>query len=153
MEPVNLAYKGFEITTDKSKMQLEAVHKWLSESSYWAKNTPFDLVETAFNHSFCIAILKDGEQVGYARLFSDYATFGYLADVYVKEEHRGIGLSKKMMEILMNLDWVKRLRRIMLATQDAQGLYRQFGFTELPNPERFMVNIINNGYPEQPQST
>lgn len=138
MEPVNIEYKGYLITTDKSLMQPTAIHKWLSEESYWVKDIPFETVQTTFNNSFCIGILKNKEQIGYARLVTDYAVFGYLADVFVKEEHRGQGLSKEMIRILLGLDWVKQLRRIMLATKDAHELYRQFGFDALPEPERMM---------------
>lgn len=138
MKPVNIEYKGYTITTDKTKMQLEDIHKWLSEEAYWSKHIPFNTVKTAFDNSYCIGILKDGKQVGYARLITDYATFAYLADVYVEEPHRGQGLSKKMMEILMELDWVKGLRKIMLATLDAHSLYTQYGFTPMVISERYM---------------
>ena len=138
MRPVRIEYKGYIITTDKTEMQPEAVHKWLTEESYWAKHIPFDIVKTSFDNSFCIGILKDNEQVGYGRLITDYATFAYLADVYITEPHRGIGLSKKMMEILLEQDWVKGLRKIMLATLDAHGLYAQYGFTPMVISERYM---------------
>src|SRR5690606_15612261 len=91
-----------------------------------------------FDHSYCIGVLKDGKQVGYARLVTDFAVFAYLADVYVEEAHRGKGISKKMMEILTGLEWVKGLRRVMLATQDAHTLYEQYGFAGPANPERLM---------------
>ncbi len=138
MKPVKIEYKGYTITTDKTEMQPEAIHKWLTEQSYWSKHIPFDIVKTSFDNSFCIGILKNNEQVGYGRLITDYATFAYLADVYVTEPHRGIGLSKKMMEILLEQDWVKGLRKIMLATLDAHGLYAQYGFTPMVISERYM---------------
>ncbi|RYD56418.1 MAG: GNAT family N-acetyltransferase [Sphingobacteriales bacterium] len=138
MTPINIEYNGYLITTDKALLQPEAIHRWLSEESYWSKHIPFSVVKTAFDHSYCIGVLKDGVQVGYARFVTDYATFAYLADVYVEEAHRGQGLSKKMMEVLMELGWVKGLRRIMLATLDAHGLYEQFGFTAPAIPERCM---------------
>jgi GNAT superfamily N-acetyltransferase len=146
MEPININYQGYVFTTDKSLLQPEAVHKWLSEESYWAPNTTFDLVKTAFDNSYCIGVLKDGKQIGYGRFITDYATFCYLADVYILKEHRGQGLSKKMMDILLNLDWVLRMRRIMLATRDAHSLYEQFGFTRLTNPERYMAKTQNDSY-------
>ncbi len=115
-----------------------AIHKWLSGSSYWAKGIPFEKVKTSFDHSFCIAALMNGEQIGYGRLITDYATFAYLADVYVLDGHRGKGISKQMMKLLFEQDWVKGLRRIMLATSDAHGLYLQIGFTSLGHPEKLM---------------
>jgi GNAT superfamily N-acetyltransferase len=138
MLPIEIEHQGYIITTDKQKLQPAAIHKWLSEKSYWSKKIPYDLVKTAFDNSYCIGILKDGLQVGYARFVTDYASFAYLADVYVEEEHRGQGLAKKMMEILMELDWVKGLRKIMLATLDAHELYKQFSFDVPALPERYM---------------
>lgn len=139
MEIINLEYgDGYLITTDKQKMYLDQIHKWLSEESYWAKYIPYHIVKGAFDNSFCIGIIKDDEQVGFGRFITDYSVFAYLADVYIIEQHRGKGLSKIMMQTLMDLDWVKGLRFLSLATQDAQGLYRQFGFKEPEFPERIM---------------
>lgn len=134
----SLEYNGYLITTDKSLLKPEQIHNWLANESYWAQQIAFETVKTAFDHSFTIGILKGDEQVGYARLITDYAVFAYLADVFVKESHRGQGLSKKMLEFILGLDWVKNLRRIMLATMDAHGLYEQFGFTEPKFPKRLM---------------
>jgi GNAT superfamily N-acetyltransferase len=138
MNIINVAHGDYTITTDKSLMNVASLHKWLSEESYWNLNVPFDIVKKSFDHSYCIAAIKDGQQVAFARLITDYATFAYLADVYVLKEHRGGGLSKKMMELLFNLDWVKGLRGIKLQTKDAQELYRKYGFTECRYPERVM---------------
>jgi len=138
MEPINVKYLGYNITTDKDLMKVHDVYQWLSEESYWCKNVPYEIFKPSFDNSFCIGVLTDESQIGFARLITDYATFGYLADVYVKEGHRGKGISKKMMEILLNLDWVKGLRGIKLATKDAHGLYEQFGFTVCKNPDRIM---------------
>ena len=128
MQPITIDYKGYTITTDKSLMRVDDIHQWLSTEAYWCRNIPMSYVKTAFENSFCIGVLKDGKQIGYARFVTDYAVFAYLADVFVSEPHRAIGLSKKMMEILMNLDWVKKIRVIKLGTLDAHGLYEQFGF-------------------------
>lgn len=114
------------------------IHRWLSREAYWCKDIPFNVVQTAFDHSFCIGVLHEGKQIAYGRLITDYATFAYLADVYVEEKHQGKGLGKKMMELLLDADWVKGLRRLMLATLDAHGLYEQYGFTQTAFPERFM---------------
>lgn len=138
MEIITVEHEGYIITTDKTQLQPEAVHKWLSEESYWSKNIPYELVKRAFDNSYCIGILKDGRQLGYGRLITDYTTFAYLADVYVEEEHRGQGLSRKMMELLLEQAWVKGLRKVMLATLDAHGLYAKFGFTPMIISERYM---------------
>jgi GNAT superfamily N-acetyltransferase len=129
---------GYLFTTDKALIPVAAVHKWISEQSYWAKNIPFDVLQRSFDNSYTMGILKDDELVGFGRFVTDYATFAYLADVYVTEPHRGQGLSKKMMELLLGLDWVQGLRGIMLGTRDAQGLYAQFGFVNPEFPERIM---------------
>ena len=130
MPTIHYDYNGYLITTDKQLMKVEDIHKWLSEEAYWCSHIPLDTVKTAFEHSFCIGALIDGRQVPYGRLITDYATTGYLADVYVEEAHRGKGISKKMMDLLFDLDWVKKLRAIKLATRDAHELYRRYGFTE-----------------------
>ncbi len=138
MQPITIDYKGYTITTDKSLMKVHDVHKWLSEESYWCKGVPFTTFKASFDNSFCIGALNGDKQIAFARLITDYATFGYLADVYVEGTHRGKGISKKMMETLFGLDWVKGLKSIKLATKDAHGLYKQFGFTECKYPERIM---------------
>jgi len=138
MQPITIEYNGYTITTDKQQMKPQEIHRWLATESYWSKNIPFEAVKNAFDHSYCIAVLHEDRQIAYARLVTDYTTFAYLADVYVEEAHRGKRLSKKMMEILMEQEWVKGLRRIMLATLDAHELYRQFGFVQTAFPERFM---------------
>jgi GNAT superfamily N-acetyltransferase len=97
-----------------------------------------ETVKTAFDNSYCIGILKDNEQIGFGRLITDYANFAYLADVYVQEEHRGNGLARRMMELLLEQGWVKGLRKIMLATLDAHGLYARFGFKPMVISERYM---------------
>src|SRR5271156_981204 len=124
MQPIHYEYDGYLITTDKQLMKVEDIHKWLSEEAYWCKHIPLDIVKTAFEHSFCIGALIDGRQIAYGRLITDYATTGYLADVFVEEAHRGKGVSKKMMDVLFDLQWVKKLRAIKLATRDAHELYR-----------------------------
>lgn len=138
MEAITIIYKDYTITTDKKLFYKEQIHQWLTQESYWAKNIPQKTVYNSITHSFCIGIIQAEKQIGFARLVTDYATFGYLADVYIVEEHRGKGLSKKMLEILMGLNWVKGLRRIMLATFDAHELYKPFEFDHPKFPTRLM---------------
>lgn len=146
LQPVTIPYRSYLITTDKVQLQPEAIHRWLSTESYWAKGIPYEAVQTSFDHSFTIGVLFNGAQIGGARLITDYAVFGYLADVYVETAHRGQGISKEMMRVMMSLDWVKNLRRLMLATSDAHGLYRQCGFEELASPDRIMEILRPNIY-------
>ncbi len=141
MQPVTVDYKGYIITTDKSLMKPGDIHKWLSEESYWCKGVSFETFRTTFDNSFCIGAIFEGRQIGYGRLVTDYVILGYLADVFVTEEHRGKGISKKMMEVLLGLDWVQKLWAMRLATTDAHDLYRKFGFTNIRHPEKMMELI------------
>ena len=133
---------GYRITTDKNEMDIDAIHHYLSRS-YWAENVPKSIVTKAVENSLCFAVLVavasgDERQVGFARMITDYASFAYLADVYILEEHRGKGLSKKMMKKIIQHPQLQGLRRMMLATRDAHGLYEQFGFTALTDQKMFM---------------
>jgi GNAT superfamily N-acetyltransferase len=127
----------FEITTDASRIDLNAVHQFLARS-YWAAGIPLAIVERSIKNSLCFGIYKDTRQVGFARVITDRATFAYLGDVFVLPEHRGQGLAKWMMECIVAHPDLQGLRRWSLLTRDAHGLYRQFGFTELKSPERWM---------------
>lgn len=127
----------FEITTDPARIDLKAVHQFLT-NSYWAAGIPIATVERSIKSSLCFAIYKGTGQVGFARVITDRATFAYLGDVFVLPEYRGQGLSKWMMECIMAHPDLQGLRRWSLLTRDAHGLYRQFAFTELKSPERWM---------------
>lgn len=128
----------YQIKEGFDQMDLGAIHKYLSEESYWATNISFSMVSQALSNSFCVGVFSGEMQVGFARLITDYATFAYLADVYILEEHRGQGLSKQLMSYIMNVPWIGGIRRIMLATKDAHGLYTQFGFTAPLKPQSLM---------------
>lgn len=129
---------SYHIQTGYENMDLTAIHRYLSGESYWAKGIPKETVEQALRHSFCVGVFDGSGQVGFARLITDYTTFAYLADVYILEPHRGKGLSKMLMQYLMDLDWTQKLRRMMLVTLDAHSLYRGFGFHAPEFPERVM---------------
>lgn len=129
---------NYLFSTDRSKLQLDVIHNYLSKESYWAQNMPLDLIKESINGSICFAIYSNNEQIAYARVITDNATFAYLADVFVLEEHRGKGLSKELMRFIMDHPSLKHLRRFMLATRDAHGLYKQFGFNALAKPETMM---------------
>lgn len=120
---------GYEISTDPARLDLRAIHAYL-ERSYWSPQIPLETVERAARNSLCFGVYESagGAQVGFTRVVTDYATFAYLCDVYVLEEHRGHGLSKWMMREVMAHPALAGARRAMLATRDAHGLYEQFGF-------------------------
>lgn len=129
---------NYFISNDKTKLQMEVIHHYLSIDSYWAKNIPLPLLKKSIEGSYCFGIYFNKKQVGFARVITDSATFAYLADVFFLEEHRGKGLSKQLMKFIMEFEVLKPIRRFMLATKDAQGLYKQFGFNQLLVPERIM---------------
>jgi len=137
---------GFTISTDKSKLDITVIHGYLSGQSYWAKNIPLQKVERCIVHSFCFGVYKDREQVGFARLITDYTTYAYLADVFIVPEQRGQGLSKWLMDFITTNPEVQGLRRWVLATQDAHGLYAQFGFVPYDKPDRLMQRRDIEGY-------
>lgn len=122
------------IRTGKERMDVEMIHRYLSQESYWAKGIPYALVDHSLSHSFCVGAFAEDRQIGFARLITDYYTFGWLADVLVLPEFQGKGVAKKMLAHLLEQPWAGRLRRMMLNTRDAHGLYRQFGFKDLGHP-------------------
>jgi GNAT superfamily N-acetyltransferase len=132
------------IKTGKENMDVTTIHRFLSEDSYWARGIPFELVDNSLANSYCIGAFVDEKQVGFGRVITDYYTFAWLADFFVLPEFRGQGISKKMLSYMFEQPWSKRLRRIMLNTSDAHGLYRQFEFTNLANPG----NILEIANPE-----
>lgn len=135
----------YEVTSDIARFDVEAIHAALSRM-YWSIDVPREIVERAMANSLCFGVLCDGSQVAFARVITDRATFAYLADVYVLEAHRGRGLSKRMMESIVAHPELQGLRRWLLATRDAHGLYEQFGFRPLSAPDRLMEIVRPNLY-------
>ena len=129
--------EDFSISTDKSKIDVHHVHRFLS-SSYWAENIPFEVVQRSVDGSLCFGVYHIEKQIGLARVITDEATFAYLCDVFIEEAYRGKGLSKWLMEVILAYPGLQGLRRFMLATKDAHNLYRQFGFIELTFTDRWM---------------
>lgn len=127
----------FEISTDPAKIDIEVVHTFLT-NCYWAKGIPMATVRRSIEHSLCFGVYKNGQQVGFARVITDYATYAYLGDVFVLKEHRGQGLSRWLMECIVIHPELQGLRRWALLTRDAHDLYRRFGFTDLQNSQRWM---------------
>jgi GNAT superfamily N-acetyltransferase len=128
---------GFVISTDPSKLQVEEIYAYLARS-YWAENRSLEKVALSLQHSLCFGLYIHQRQIGFARVVSDYSTFAYLCDVYILEEYQYRGLGKWLMSVVMSHPDLRGLRLWSLLTRDAHGLYRQFGFTELKYPERWM---------------
>lgn len=128
---------SYIISTDKRKLQIKTIHNFLV-NAYWSKGIKIERVKKAIRGSLCFGVYQGNIQIGFARVITDYVSFGYLADVFIIEEHRKRGLSKLLMKIIMNHSKLKDLKTWMLATKDAHGLYSQFGFEPLKEPQRFM---------------
>jgi GNAT superfamily N-acetyltransferase len=129
---------GYQISSQNKDMDLSIIHGYLSQS-YWAKNIPIKTMKTAIDNSLCFGVFTDsGSQVAFARMITDTATFAYLSDVFVLEEHRGKGISKWLMQEILTHPQLQGIRRMALATSDAHGLYQQFGFKALGSPASFM---------------
>ena len=125
------------ISTERTRIDLRFVHEFLRRS-YWAQNIPLEVVRRSIENSLCFGLYRADEQIGFARVVTDSATFAYLCDVFVIETQRGSGLSKWLMETILAHPELQNLRRWLLATKDAHGLYSQFGFTALDEPTIFM---------------
>ena len=135
----------FTVTCDTSRMDRTVIAEFLA-STYWAHGIPAATVEKSLANSLCFALLDTEEQIGFARVITDYATIAYLADVFVLPQYRGRGLSKWLMECVLSHPELQGLRRWILATLDAHGLYARYGFTPLKRPEIFMERHNPNAY-------
>jgi len=132
--------ENYEISTDPARLNIELIHQYLSRDSYWAQQVPLEVVARSVANSLCFGVYHHNEQVGLARIITDKATFAYLCDVFILPEHRGKGISKWLMKTMHSHPELQGLRRWLLGTKDAHGLYEQFGWTYL-TPEqvpRFM---------------
>jgi GNAT superfamily N-acetyltransferase len=136
---------AYEISTDPARLDVDAIHAFLTQS-YWSPGIPRATVARAIANSLCFGVFWQGQQVGFARMVTDKTTFAYLCDVYVLEAHRGRGVSKQLMDYVVKHPDLQGLRRMMLATRDAHGLYAQFGFTPLSAPDRIMEVLQPNIY-------
>lgn len=125
-------------STKKELLNVSLIHAYLCNESYWSKGIPYEFVEAAIANSMCFGAYAEHGQVAFARVVTDYATFGYLADVFVLGDHRKQGISKNLMQFVMEETALFKFRRFMLATLDAHSLYTQYGFSELKHPERIM---------------
>lgn len=125
-------------STDRSRMDIQVIFRFISEQSYWAQGISIETVKRSIENSLCFGIYHQGEQVGFARIITDYATIAYLGDVFVDEAHRGKGLSKALMTFMQSIEEMKTLRRMILLTRDAHTLYAQYGFKPLAAPQNYM---------------
>lgn len=129
---------GFRISTDKSLLDFDLIYNYLDNESYWAQGIPVATLKHAIQGSVCFGVYKKNNQVGFARVVTDKATFAYICDVFILNDYRRLGLSKWLIQTIVKHPELQGLRRWSLATADAQGLYSQFGFTQVTRPERWM---------------
>ena len=122
---------GYLINTDKTKLNIDIIHQYLSEESYWAQGRSMETVRKSIEHSLCFGVYAADQQVGFARVVTDYATFAWLADVFILESHRGLGLSKWLVECIVTHPDLQNLKNFLLATKDAHELYRKYGGFEM----------------------
>jgi GNAT superfamily N-acetyltransferase len=128
----------FLVSSDPARMDLVWIHDYLANESYWAKDLPFQIFQSSIENSLCFGIYQKTAQVGFGRVISDYATFAFLADVFIDDKYRGQGLGKWLVESILAYPELQGLRRWMLFTRDAHGLYEQYGFSPLTHPEKVM---------------
>jgi GNAT superfamily N-acetyltransferase len=129
----------YTISTDRSRLDIDLIHRFLSEESYWARGRAREVTERSIENSVCFGVYRGEEQVGFARAVTDRATFAWLADVFVLPEHRGHGLGKRLVEAALGEPSLAGIKRWVLGTADAHELYRRYGFTELRESTRFMA--------------
>jgi GNAT superfamily N-acetyltransferase len=136
----------FSISTSVSRLDVNMIHGFLADESYWAKGRTLEQTKTAIENSICFGVYHGDRQAAFARVVTDRATFAYIGDLFVLEEFRGRGLSKRLMEAIVSHPELQGLRRWILATRDAHGLYEQFEFSALRFPERWMEKTAPNAY-------
>ena len=135
-----------EFSTDKSKLDIELIHKFLT-NSYWAKGRTIEAVKKSIENSFCFGIYLNNKQIGFARVLSDNV-FAYVTDLFVIEKYRGKGFSKVLMEKMLSHQELSEIELWVLATKDAQDLYKKFGFTMISNPEMYLTRGKNSSETE-----
>jgi GNAT superfamily N-acetyltransferase len=136
----------FAISTDKSRLQIDAIQDYLTNQSYWAKERTPEQTRAAIENSICFGLYEEDRQIGFARVVTDMATFAYLGDVFVLPEYQGKGLGRWMMEVVIGHPELQGFRRWVLATRDAHTLYEKYGFTGLKHPDRWMEKAAPNAY-------
>ena len=146
MKPYEIIEGDWLFSDDKQRLDHTFIHDFLCGRSYWAQGIPIQTVNRSIENSLCFGVYQAGRQVGFARVVTDAATFAWLADVFITEEQRGAGLGKKLVAAILAHPQLQGLRRMMLRTEDAHGLYRQLGFDAVKQVERFMEIHRPNPY-------
>ena len=153
MENIEIHFDEYTISTDTRKMDVLAIHNFLAHYSGWSNDIPLERVKTSIENSLNFGLFHQEQQIGFARVISDYSTIAYLGDIYVLENYRGKGLSKKLMEVVMGHPHLQGLRRWILLTSTADWLYEKYGFKKLPKPELYMELYNPDVYRKETDST
>lgn len=143
--PFQVTKRGFSISTDKEQLNLKVIHGYLKDA-YWCKNIPIEIVEKSITGSLCFGVYEREEQVGFARVITDFTTFAYLADVFILPAHQGKGLGKWLIQTIVEYADLQEIRSFSLATKDAHGLYEQYGFKPLAEPYKRMLKVYRTEY-------
>ena len=146
MPPYEIRHGDVLISDRQDRIDVAFVHEFLARRSYWAQGVPREIVERSLAHSLCLGVYRGDRQVGFGRVITDRATFGWLADVFVLESERGQGLGKRLVEAILGHPDLRTVRRLRLGTVDAHGLYARYGFQPLAHPEHFMEIQVANPY-------
>lgn len=142
MQPYEVRREQFVISTDKRRLNLQMIFDFLSHRSYWARGRTLDTISRSIENSLCFGVYDGDNQVGFARVVTDYATFGWVCDVFILESHRKMGLGKWLLQSILSHPQLKDIRRLLLATKDADELYRKYGgFEPLPETHRWMTRV------------
>lgn len=151
MENIEFNFGEYHFSTDKNKMDIPAIHDFLSNYSGWSNGIPIEKVELSVQNSLNFGVFHDNRQIGFARIISDFSTIAYLGDVYLLNDYRGKGISKKLMDFIMSHPNLQGLRRWILLTSTADWLYEKYGFEKIPNPEIYMELYNPNVYKNNKQ--
>lgn len=152
MAIVEYERNGYLISTNKAKLNLSLIHNYLANTSYWAEGRPLEVVKKSIQNSLCFGVYQVDQQIGFARVITDYATFAWMCDLFILHEFKGRGLGKWLLESIIRHPDLQGLRRIMLATRDAHSLYSSYGgFASLAQPDWIMERVSQN-QPESPEA-
>lgn len=138
LQPREFYREDYLISTDPSRLDLHWIHNYLANEAYWSRGIPFNVFQRSIENSLCFGLYLQDKQIGFARVISDYATYSYLGDVFVAQNYRGQGLGKWLLKCILNFPELQDLRRWMLVTSNAHGLYEQQGFKRLQHPENVL---------------
>jgi GNAT superfamily N-acetyltransferase len=143
MSIIEYRREPFLISTDKRKLNLQVIFDFLAHQSYWAQGRTIEIIARSIENSLCFGVYEREQQIGFARVITDYATFGWICDLFIVKSHRQHGLGKWLVESLINHPDLKNVRRLLLATKDAHELYRRYGeFESLPEADKWMTRVL-----------